>query len=458
MKYYVTILIKNILPAFLLSLFAIKSFSQGDLSSPYSMFGAGIPVQNMTVAQAGMGGSGSAFLEFNKMNRRNPAVLAYYSDPIFETSAITTLSRFSSQTDSYTNRAFRLDNVSLAMPIKRGIWGLTIGLEPYTTIGYAVNAPQYNSNLNTTPVAHYSGDGGINQGYIGTAYRVFYKVDSTGNSSSLAVGVNLNRVFGTVNHARQIAFPENPENMGTRVQNATFVRDWTLDFGIHYQTNLIKRTSTSNESLKLLMGTAYSLQSQLKAERNAMIYNFVGAPVNPADTIAILDMETGKVIHPAEIRAGIAFDYISKKRSRYRLAIDIATQQWSEYNESFAGKKETFGFRDNKTFATGLEYTPNPGSIKYLQTVEYRIGIRYAESLLNVDGTSINDLGMSFGFSLPLHHRRAITKSAFHISGQYGKFGTTDANLIQENYFKIYLGFSFTPHFRNRWFVQPKYD
>jgi hypothetical protein len=70
----------------------------------------------------------------------------------------------------------------------------------------------------------------------------------------------------------------------------------------------------------------------------------------------------------------------------------------------------------------------------------------------------IEDIGMSFGLTLPIHHRRAITQSSFSIGAVYGRNGTQDMGLIQEDYIRIFVGFSFTPHFRNKWFVQPKYD
>jgi hypothetical protein len=60
--------------------------------------------------------------------------------------------------------------------------------------------------------------------------------------------------------------------------------------------------------------------------------------------------------------------------------------------------------------------------------------------------------------TLPLHFRRGLTKSSFHMGAEYGEYGTTQEGLIQETYVRIMAGFSFTPHFRNRWFVQPKYD
>lgn len=458
MKFYYTTLIRYTAAAILLSLFTINGYAQVDLSSPYSIFGPGIPNQGMTVSQAGMGGSGVALLELYKMNTLNPAALAYHLEPIFETSGVGTFSTFKTNTGSFQNQSFELNNLSLTFPIKRGVWGLTVGLEPYTTVGYDVNTKSPNPNLSSTPLTKYSGDGGINKGYLGMAYKIYDKIDSVGNSSSLAIGSNFNYNFGTIDHNRQISFPEDHSIQGLRIQESILIRDINFDFGVQYQTNLIKRTNTRSDYLKLLLGGAYSTGVDLKSQKNSVTHNFNVSPQLPGDTLSFLQREKGTVNLPARIVVGMGLDYITKKRQRFRFALDYSTQQWSEYSEEFADQKQTFQFRDNQTISTGLEYTPSLGSTKYLRTVEYRVGFKYQETNLDIEGTAINDVGMSFGLTLPLHHRRGLTKSAFHIAGQYGMYGTTEHGLIQEDYFKLYVGFSFTPHFRNRWFVQPKYD
>jgi len=458
MKFYYTTLIKYTAAAILLGLFTIQGQAQVDLSSPYSIFGPGIPHQGVTVSQAGMGGSGMAFIELYRMNTLNPAALAYHLEPIFETSGVGTFSTFKTNTGSFKSRSFELNNLSLTFPIKRGVWGLTVGLEPYTTVGYDVNSASPDPSLTTTPVTKYSGDGGINKGYLGMAYKIYDKVDSAGNTSGMAIGSNFNYLFGTVDHNRQIAFPEEPAVQGLRIKESVLMRDVNFDFGVQYHTNLIKRSATRTDYLKLNIGATYSTGVDINSQKNSLVHNFNVNPLAVGDTLSILEMEKGHVTLPSRIVAGVGLDYISKKRRRYRFAIDYSTQQWSQYDEVFADQQKTFQFRDNHILSTGLEYTPSLGSTKYLRTVEYRVGFKFEETNIDIDGTAINDVGMSFGLTLPLHHRRGLTKSAFHISGQYGTYGTTDNGLIQEDYFKLYVGFSFTPHFRNRWFVQPKYD
>lgn len=457
MKFYYTILTKLGAAAILCVFVSVHAYGQTDLSTPYSIFGPGIPNQQATVSQHGMGGSGVALIDPYKMNYLNPAALAYYLEPIFETSGIGTFSTFTSNEGSFDNKNFILNNLSLSFPIKRGVWGLTIGLEPYSTVGYDVVTTTPNPDLETTPFVNYSGDGGINQGYLGMAYKIFNKIDSAGNASSIAIGSNFNFNFGTIDNSRLLSFPGDLSSLGLRIEESVLVRDVNFDFGIHYQTNLIKKTSISPAYMKFLAGATFSTGPDLNAQKTATTYNFSSNGLI-GDTLSFEDRQPGRITLPVRVTAGIGIDYITAKRRRFRFSLDYSTQQWSAYSEKFGDDASTFDFRDSQTIGTGIEYTPSLGSTKFLRTVEYRAGFMYQKSNLNINGTEVNDIGMSFGLSLPLHHRRGLTKSAFHISGQYGTYGTTDNGLIQEDYFKLFVGFSFTPHFRNRWFVQPKYD
>ncbi|HKL03480.1 MAG TPA: hypothetical protein VJ911_07375, partial [Cryomorphaceae bacterium] len=256
-------------------------------------------------------------------------------------------------------------------------------------------------------------------------------------------------------------FPEDPTTRGLRSEETLLIRDANVEFGLHYQGNIIKRTKSDGRYLKFNLGASYSMQSDLGTERSQYAYSFrgtTGSQASLSDTLAFSDREKGYVRIPTRITAGIGLDYVSTQRTRLRFSADYSTQSWSQYETSFSDQALGFDFTDSERYSAGLEYTPQVGSRNYLETVEYRAGFRYEKSSLTLRDTEIDDVGMSFGLTLPIHHRRAISKSSLSISGVYGKYGTTANGLIQEDYIRVYVGFSFTPHFRNRWFVKPKYD
>ncbi len=436
-----------------------NAFAQADLTSPYSLFGPGVPHLRQTVSQAGVGGSGIAIFDAYKLNLANPAVLALHTEPIFETSGVGTFSTYKTNLGGYDNRSFILNNLSLSFPIKRGIWGLSLGLVPYTTIGYDVYSEVNDLEISETYNINYNGDGGISQGYLGTAYKVYSRTDSLGNPTALSLGGTMNYNFGTLDNNRLLSFPDDPNSVGINAKETVLIRDFSFDFGLHYQTNIVKHTSESGRYVRLLLGAVYTLGADLNADKSDYVYTFRGTSgLSALDTISSSNGVGGYLHIPARITIGGGLDFITAQKARYRVSLDYATQNWAAYEVSFDDNSLKHDFENNQRISGGIEYTPEVGSRKYAKTIQMRAGLYFEKSSLNLRDTPISDRGMSFGLTLPMNHRRAISKSSFSVSAQYGKQGTTDNGLIAEDYWRLYIGFSFTPHYRNRWFVKPKYD
>jgi hypothetical protein len=88
--------------------------------------------------------------------------------------------------------------------------------------------------------------------------------------------------------------------------------------------------------------------------------------------------------------------------------------------------------------------------MSYAKRITYRAGFKYEKTGLIVNSTSINDVGMTFGFGLPITGSLSNTNIGF----EFGKKGTTSNNLVQENYFNISIGVSLN----DKWFVKSKYN
>ncbi len=82
--------------------------------------------------------------------------------------------------------------------------------------------------------------------------------------------------------------------------------------------------------------------------------------------------------------------------------------------------------------------------------MNYRFGFHYDAGILKINDTRINEYGMSFGIGLPVSQ----SYSSVNLGIEIGKRGTTNNNLISENYFKFTLGISLF----ERWFIQRKYQ
>jgi len=69
---------------------------------------------------------------------------------------------------------------------------------------------------------------------------------------------------------------------------------------------------------------------------------------------------------------------------------------------------------------------------------------------LMINSESINDMGMTLGVGLPI----SGSFSNVNLGFEFGKKGTTNANLVQENYANFSASFSLN----DKWFVKRKFD
>jgi len=461
MKFLNSILIR---PAFVFIALLMSfqtAMAQSDISSLYSLFGPGIPIHRQSISLAGMGGSGVAIFDPFRLNLSNPAVQAYHLEPVFEFGGRGTFSTYMTEEASFDNSAFTINNISLSFPLKRGSWGLSMGIVPYSSVGYEVSSSGFDEATSRNFISEYSGSGGLSRAYIGTGARIFNRVDSANNVTSLALGGNFNYNFGTVVTNRLIYFPDNTSQLGVTSTEKILIRDVSAELGLHFNTNLIKRTTANGRYLKFLVGLVYDMGGNLRSELTNSAFNLrvnsTGA-VSARDTLTFSDRQKGRVNIPGRFTVGMAFDYVSTDRRRIRLSADYSMQEWSAYKVSFDNNSRSFDFNNSERYSGGIEFTPSISSLNVFERIEYRVGFKYEQTGLNLRETAIEDYGISFGLSVPLHYRRGLTQSTFHVATEYGQYGTTQNGLIQEDYLRIYVGFSFTPNFRNKWFVQPKYD
>jgi hypothetical protein len=69
---------------------------------------------------------------------------------------------------------------------------------------------------------------------------------------------------------------------------------------------------------------------------------------------------------------------------------------------------------------------------------------------LSVDGIGVDILSFNAGLGLPM----AKSKSKVNIGAEWLQRGTVANGLVQENYFRVYIGVSFA----DKWFYRYRYD
>ena len=112
---------------------------------------------------------------------------------------------------------------------------------------------------------------------------------------------------------------------------------------------------------------------------------------------------------------------------------------------------ESDDLSNSMKISAGMQFTPDYNSItKYYKRIDYRFGASYSNTPLFLEGNQLNEMSVSFGFGIPV--KKSRTKYDF--SCTIGKRGTTEGNLIKEQFVRLALSVSYD----GIWFLKRKYD
>jgi hypothetical protein len=147
---------------------------------------------------------------------------------------------------------------------------------------------------------------------------------------------------------------------------------------------------------------------------------------------------------PTRATLGLGFG----EDKRWFLGAEYSFQKYSEFENGFLGIQNVT-YNDASTYALGGYWVPDYRALSgYFKRVTYRAGLRYDVSGMTVNGKDINNFGITFGMGMPLGN----SFSNLNLGFELGKRGTTDANLIEESYFKVNVGLSLN----DLWFQKKK--
>jgi len=152
---------------------------------------------------------------------------------------------------------------------------------------------------------------------------------------------------------------------------------------------------------------------------------------------------SGTIHMPLNIGIGFTIE----KNNKWLIGADVNWQNWANFTSDGVTEAE---LTNSMRVALGGEIKPDYYSSKYFKRISYRAGFHYTTGNLKINGTQIDEYAVSIGLGLPFRK----SKSTVNIGLEYGKKGTTDNNLINENFTRISIGFSAY----DIWFLKRKYD
>lgn len=405
------------------------SWSQDNTASPYSYYGLGEPKFRGTQDVRSMGGIGimSDSLQLNLLNPASYSRLLTTNFSIGGTSSFTTMKNSS---ESEKAQRTTLDYIAVGFPV--GKIGFSFGLMPYSAVGYRNENTFENTNDQTTRREIKRGEGNVNKVFIGTSYNI---------NKKLSFGFELGYHFGEItnNYIEFITEPAVP--LGTIERNNSNIRGISFNTGLLYQTKL-------NSKLNLQTSLTFSPETKLKSD-NTSYLSTVSLGTN---NIEIVDNQNGQEINVAdtEIRLPSKFGFGAGigESKKWLIGSEIIYTQSSVLTNRF-GNPENATFENATKIGIGGYYIPKYDSFSsYFSRIVYRAGFRYENTGLVIRNQSIKDYGMTFGLGLPL----GISK--IDLGFEFGKRGTTNNALIEENYFNLNIGLSFS----DIWFKKRKID
>ncbi|MCX6270983.1 MAG: hypothetical protein NTU44_07150 [Bacteroidetes bacterium] len=416
---------------FLSFLFAgLLTDAQKPLSSPYSRYGIGDifrPTNNQTMS---MGGAGIALRSPMFVNFANPASYTAFDTLtfVFEGAVVSNTQTLKTQDLSQKANFTTLKSLVFGFPVASW-WKASMGILPYSQVGYKVGDVQVVDNVGKVKI-NYEGDGGFNQVYMGHGFKL---------SKNVSVGVNISYLFGTISRQRALTFPDSTYIRYFKVEDEISVSDFLLTYGVQYHKTL-------GNGMLFNAGATYSASTPLKSRESVLSVTYNEGStgiVYVKDTIELQPSIKGTIVVPSSFGLGVALENPEK----WLLAADFKTQNWKKFK--IFGEQDSL--KNSMEADLGFQFIPNNNSLSsYLQKVNYRVGIRYAKTYLQLHSRQLDEIGFTFGFGLPL----ARTKSRVNLGFELGRRGTTSDHLIQNNYFMVTLGVSV---FEN-WFYRRKFE
>ena len=402
--------------------------AQTIITSPYSRYGIGDLTANANAWNFSMGETSIGLRSPYHINFNNPASYTAFDSTsfVFEGGVIFNYVTLTTNTQSASRTYASLGYLTFGFPVTKW-WKTTLGLLPYSNVGYNVSADAMVPDAGHT-VRIYSGSGGINRFLWGNGFKL---------TKNLSLGINASYLFGSMTRESASTFPDSALYLNFRQDYNITVSGFYLDYGLQYTAKLKK-------DLKLTAGAIFATNTRVsgKTDYFATTYFSSGGTDYPKDTIQSEAGVRGTIKIPLMFGLGLSVE----KPDKWLIGADYRWQNWKNY--------KAFGSTDSLVnsyqVSAGAELVPDINNYtNYFKRIRYRLGLRYNSTYLQLRQKHLNEYSVSLGLGLPLRGMR----TAINLSAELGTRGTTQSNLINETYFNFVIGFSIY----ERWFVKRKY-
>lgn len=422
-------LYKRITNICLLCFFTLAAVAQSGTNSPYTRYGFGQLSDQGFGNNKAMGGIAYGLRNGYQINAANPASYTAVDSLTFLFDAGISLQNGNFKEKEVKTNAKNSTVDYIAMQFR--LWkrmGLTAVFLPYSTVGYnmiqtnTISSDEYGKPISAQYT--YTGDGSLQQVFLGLGYKVL---------DNLSIGANISYLYGDIVHASTTTFSNSNAYTSMRTDKIN-ISDYKLDLGMQYTQQFGKKHAVN-------VGLVYSYGHNMNGEGyklNETYYSDNSIPITQT-----VDTIRNAFSLPHTFGVGLTYVY----DNRLTIGLDYTLQKWEEV-EFF---DEKGNFQNRSKIAFGAEFLPNPLSRNYLKRIRYRIGAYYSDPYTKVnEHEGAREYGASFGFGLPIFR----SKSILNLSGQYVKVSPKVKGMLEENYLRINIGLTFNDRWFTKWKVE----
>ena len=407
-------------------LISFFGYSQRTSYSPYSYFGVGETNFSATVENQMMGGN-TAYYDSVHQNMNNAASLSKLKFVNYSVGVDLKNTSYLSSSTNEKSTAAAINYISVAIPTK--LLSFSFGIKPKTSVGYLLE----NDDKSKTPpeLNRFTGSGGVSNAFVSIGFELF---------KNWGFGVSSSYAFGNLNHYHTKIL-ENIE-LYTRVSSESSVSGLDYNFSTVYQ-------KTFNEKITLYSSIIYQPEAKYKSRNNQTISTIdpnssFGGDSEEIDLSAV-GLKNTNIKIPNSLSFGIGLGQDKK----WFLGFNYMKNDEGGYKNELMGL-DNVEFKSSQTYSIGGFLLPEYNSFtNYFKTLTYRFGLRYKNGGLYVNDQQINEIGVNFGFGIPL-----AGISSANLGFEFGQRGTTKASLIKEKFFSIRLGVSLN----DLWFIRSMYN
>tara|TARA_B000000475_G_scaffold148545_1_gene119615 strand:- start:450 stop:1529 length:1080 start_codon:yes stop_codon:yes gene_type:complete len=332
-----------------------------------------------------------------------------------------------SESNNESSTAAAINYISVAIPTN--VLSFSFGIKPKTSVGYLLENDDKTQTI--AELNRFTGSGGISNAFVSIGFELF---------KNWGIGVSSSYAFGNLNHYHTKIL-ENIE-LYTRVSSESSVSGLDYNFSTVYQ-------KTFNNKTTLYTSIVYQPEANYKSKNNQSI-----STINPNGNfggdseiidLSLIGLDETDVKIPSSLSFGLG---LGEDKKWYFGLNYLKTGEGGYKNELMA--LDNVEFKSSQTFSFGGFYLPKYDSFtNYFKTITYRVGLRYKNGGLYVNDQQINEIGLNFGFGIPL-----AGVSSANLGFEIGQRGTKKASLIKEKFFSIRLGVSLN----DLWFIRSLYN